>query len=455
MPQSQAKPVLVIQPRRLGDLILTFPLLLKLLTQNPRRPVWVAGQPDFYTPLMPFAPNATFFPVAQLPGLGRQSYETVINLGNDSASALCAETCDASLKIGALQTKAGLFINGYWQLYREGLTQNNRHNPFHWADLFQLDLGCRNYLHSRPRPAGKGRIGLFTGASEAAKRPDVLFWSRLANSLASKGFKPMLLGGPAEAQTGTAIMAQGAKAMNFCGKTDLAQLAVLLKGLDLLITPDTGPMHLADWLSVPVLNLSMGNVSAAETGPLAPGQHILRPAISCAGCWQCDKPELLCRKAFLPAKVAKIAASLAAGDQPKRQPGLELLTAARDDLGLYRLEGQSALRQKLENFWQAAFLHLDSNKYETRLKMAGTSLLAHSPCLATRMRSTFGKLLAYLNRSSRRGQPLPDDFWRNQPWHSRLFAGNIHIGLQNSGFSKASFARALTKIDALQAVLAP
>ena len=82
MPEAQGKPALVIQPRRLGDLILTFPLLLKLQAQNPARPVWVAGQPAFFASLMPFAPSATFFSVAQLPDLEKHSYDTVINLGN-------------------------------------------------------------------------------------------------------------------------------------------------------------------------------------------------------------------------------------------------------------------------------------------------------------------------------------------------------------------------------------
>ena len=36
-------------------------------------------------------------------------------------------------------------------------------------------------------------------------------------------------------------------------------------------------MHLADWLGVPVLNLSMGPVRAHETGPYSPGQLVLMP----------------------------------------------------------------------------------------------------------------------------------------------------------------------------------
>lgn len=446
-------PVLVIQPRRLGDLILAFPLLLRLHNLDPGRPIWLAGQPGFFTPLLPLAPKVTFFPVAALPELARHNFSTIINLGNDAASALATASASAQRKLGPLQTGDGLFINGYWQLYRESLTQNNRHNPFHWADLFSLDFGLPVLRLPGAKPAGRGRIGIFTGASEASKRPEPAFWARLATQLARRGYKPVLLGGPSEAGTGAEIIARGAKAANFCGKTDLSQLAILLKSLDLLITPDTGPMHLADWLGVPVLNLSMGNVSAAETGPTRPGQRILRAAMSCAGCWQCSRGSLACHNAFLPEPVAGFAADLASGATPEAPPGLELLTSSRDDLSLYRLSGQKPLREKLESFWQAAFLYFDSPSFEQRARDAAASLAGESPQITAAMRATLAKMLEKLAAANKRAEPLPSDFWRNQPWHSRLFAGYLQTSLQNSGFAKNAIARVLTEIDFLQATL--
>ena len=92
-------------------------------------------------------------------------------------------------------------------------------------------------------------------------------------------------------------------------------MAAVLRGLDLCITPDTGPMHLADWLGVPVLTLSMGPVHARETGPTAPGQWVLRAAMSCVGCWQCRRSKLYCKQAFSPASVAR--AALAVLENPQ------------------------------------------------------------------------------------------------------------------------------------------
>lgn len=449
------KPVLVLQPRRLGDLILTFPLLQSLQLRFPGHPVQVVARQEFFEPLLPFAPKATFFPLTQLPPLLEQEYEAVINLGGDGKTAIFTSEARADLKLGSLRDKDSLTVNGYWQLYREGLTQNNRHNIFHWADLFRLDLKKAIQARREPARAGRGRIGLFVGASDPAKRPGAQFWAETALWLARLGFKPVLLGGPDDVAMGMAIMAKGAKAANFCGKTSIAQLAALLKTLDLLLTPDTGPMHLADWLGVPVLNISLGNVHAAETGPLAPGQHILRANMSCVGCWHCSRKNLFCRSAFDGRAVARLAEELVAAkpclSRPRR---LELLKTGSDDLGLYRLQGDINLRSQLETFWQSAFLYFADPVHAQRLKIASESLLANQRPVVEHMRSNFGKMLAYMAQSSKRGQPLPADFWRNQPWHSRLFAGNLQMSLQNSAFSRAAFMTALGRIDSLQAVLA-
>lgn len=449
------KPVLVLQPRRLGDLILTFPLLQSLQRRFPGHPLQVVAREEFFKPLLPFAPQAAFFPHTQLAPLLDQAYEAVINLGGDGETACFTGQARSDLKLGCMRANDSLTVNGYWQLYREGLTQNNRHNIFHWADLFRLDITTNAPARKEPVQAARGRIGIFVGASDPAKRPGAQFWAETSLWLARAGLKPVLLGGPQDVAMGMAIMAKGAKAANFCGKTSIAQLAALLKTLDLLLTPDTGPMHLADWLGVPVLNISMGNVHAAETGPLAPGQHILRANMSCVGCWHCNRKNLFCRSAFDGKEVARLATALTRKQSGlPRPPRLELLRSTQDDLGLYRLQGDTNIRSQLEDFWQAAFLYFADPAHESRLKSAANILLEKRPAVAEHMRSGLGKMLAYMAKSGKHGQPLPADFWRNQPWHSRLFAGNLQMALQNSAFSRAAFMTALGRIDRLQEVLA-
>ena len=55
-------PVLILQMQRMGDLILTFPLMGWLQQHAPEHPLWVVSEPSFFQELMELAPKAVFFP---------------------------------------------------------------------------------------------------------------------------------------------------------------------------------------------------------------------------------------------------------------------------------------------------------------------------------------------------------------------------------------------------------
>lgn len=348
-------PVLVLQMQRMGDLVLSFPLLAKLAEAWPGHPLWVVGEERFFKPLLPLSPRATYFRYDNAPVPGPGVFHAVINLSLRPEAASLAGRARTDHLIGPwLDAEGRLFIRGNWQLYRASLICNNRYNRYHWADLNVLDL----LPHARalredwlpPRPlasvsGGKGgRVGLFLGASEAEKHPDAPFWAGLADALLKAGHKPALLGGEAERPLGRATAALlGAPHLDLTGRFSVAALARFIGELDLLITPDTGPMHIASGLGTPVLNLSMGPVNPWETGPSPPGHHVLRPALSCAGCWNCTRESPLCRDRFSPTQAASIAArmfstGLSSPGLSAECRGLELLRTARDEQGLYRLD---------------------------------------------------------------------------------------------------------------------
>jgi hypothetical protein len=71
---------------------------------------------------------------------------------------------------------------------------------------------------------------------------------------------------------------------NELGKTTVAQATALLAASRLLLTNDTGPMHLAVAVGTPVVDLSVGHVDFWETGPYGPGHWVLQPELDCAPC---------------------------------------------------------------------------------------------------------------------------------------------------------------------------
>jgi len=68
------------------------------------------------------------------------------------------------------------------------------------------------------------------------------------------------------------------------GQTSLVGLADVLTGLDALLTPDTGAMHLAAALGVPVVGLFLSSAWCHETGPYGPGHRIWQAVTDCAPC---------------------------------------------------------------------------------------------------------------------------------------------------------------------------
>ena len=465
-----ADPILVLQLHRMGDLILTFPLLMRLRQLWPHNPLWVVAEPIFFEQLMPLAPDAVFFPSSHCKALAQRSYAAAINLSSSPVAAQTMAALDSPLKLGPVANGTGLHIQGFWQLYRAALTQNNHANAFHWADLHLLDLlpnpNLASVGHARPAAAGTRRVGLVLGASESAKRPDAGFWARLALRLVAADLTPVFLGGKGEQQLGQEVVQRtGLAQANMCGKLALREVAALMGTLDLCVTPDTGPMHLADFLGVPVLNLSMGPVHARETGPSAPGQWVLRAAMSCVGCWQCNRGRLFCKQAFLPAPVARIVTEI---HQNLANPGTPAIAAARglalyrtgrDALGLHTLNRVSATpevscRPLLEDAWQAAFLYLYDAAQEPLLRQRLARLRTAHPRLSQSLAERMARLCAVCSGHLKQRSPLPEDFWRRQPGMVRLFTGHLHMFLQNAGFSDQGWRMAVQRLAALAPLFA-
>lgn len=458
-------PILIIQMQRMGDVILTFPLLSRLMLSEPDRPLWVVAEPQFFRELMPLSPNGvTYMGPDMAAPLQRTPLETVINLSHREDAARLAGSVSARSRAGIFRRPSGIYIKGVWALYRHSIVHNNRHNRFHWADLQALDF-LSSSLFGRPawpeprRRAASGRVGLFVGASEPEKRPDAPFWGALARRLAARGAQPVFLGGPDDrALAHEAVLHAGLDGRsNLAGRFRLSELARFFEALDLVVTPDTGPMHLAAWTGTPVLNLSMGPVNAWETAPVPPGHLVLRPALSCAGCWRCAGV-LRCRAAFVPGRVAALILALLRRESPRPLPGLRLFRTARcrglfDLVPIWEKDAARSGREVLSRFWQEWFLACLGGPVPPCGQDAVAAELAAHPELIEALRKAAGRLGENLAAGVRRGTPLDDAFWRALPPVIRPLAGYAHLLLQNGEYGRAAWGDALALAGALAAAL--
>ena len=78
--------------------------------------------------------------------------------------------------------------------------------------------------------------------------------------------------------------------LNLAGRTGLKELAYLYGQCRVLVTTDTGPMHMAAAMNCPVVAL-FGPTSPLRTGPYGPGHRVITSGAACGPCFKktCDQ----------------------------------------------------------------------------------------------------------------------------------------------------------------------
>ncbi|MDR1125446.1 MAG: glycosyltransferase family 9 protein [Deltaproteobacteria bacterium] len=478
---NQEKPILILQMQRMGDLVLSYPLFGWLASALPGAPIWVVGERLFFEGLVDISPPATYFEYSAAKLLQSRSYSLLINLSHRREAALLAGSLASERRVGPRlgpEQAAALHLEGNWQLYRASIAQNNRHNLFHWADLNALDLIPLRQMRRTNWPLPEAqtkrggqlgqsrRIGLFVGASEADKRPDPPFWASLAEKLLKLGFRPVFLGGKGDHELASrAADILKAPALNLCGKFSIKELCLFIKEMELLVVPDTGPMHIAAWLGVPVLNLSLGPVNAWETGPFAPNQYVMRRKLSCVGCWQCGQARVWCKENFSAERAAEVAALLLAGRHDALAglslPGYELYQTRRDENGLFDMRPTTANAPHLarSRFWKLFFLlglkKLPRDAASLQKLAEAAQSLREPQGLEKMLRRHTGALLLQVGRSLR-GQSnslAGDDSWQNLPPLLRPLSSFIQMKLQNENSSRPALLESLALLELFENVV--
>jgi ADP-heptose:LPS heptosyltransferase len=103
----------------------------------------------------------------------------------------------------------------------------------------------------------------------------------------------------------TIARAEPSRCVNLCGATSLPEMVEWIRLADLLITNDTGPMHVAAALGKPVVAL-FGPTEPRRTGPYGQLQNVLRLELPCSPCMKStcyfEKPNE-CLRGLAPAMV--------------------------------------------------------------------------------------------------------------------------------------------------------
>ncbi|GER89119.1 ADP-heptose--LPS heptosyltransferase [Dictyobacter vulcani] len=160
-----------------------------------------------------------------------------------------------------------------------------------------------------------------------SKRWPIPYWARLIDQLIRNDSATVVFtGAPDDKELIAAITARmQEQAINLAGKTSLGQLAALLQRADLVITGDSGPMHIACAVGTAVIAIH-GPTDPALSGPVSPRATILRDDIWCSPCYKAKGAPADCRffttqcmKNITPQHVFNTVETVL-GQSSKRQP---------------------------------------------------------------------------------------------------------------------------------------
>ncbi|HLI09219.1 MAG TPA: glycosyltransferase family 9 protein [Ktedonobacteraceae bacterium] len=129
-------------------------------------------------------------------------------------------------------------------------------------------------------------VGIHTGARAPARRWPAEYFAAVADALARRFDAQIILtGSKDEITTVQEVEARmTARALNVAGQTSLGGLAALISKLDLFITNDTGPSHIASAVDTPSITL-FGPVDPRRWASRDRARHpILRLPVSCSPC---------------------------------------------------------------------------------------------------------------------------------------------------------------------------
>jgi ADP-heptose:LPS heptosyltransferase len=321
---------LIIRFSSIGDIVLTTPVIRCLKKQVPDAEIHFLTKNAFasilehnpYIDHLHLVKNNLEEAIFHLQKLG---FDAIIDLHHNLRSLQVKRGLRKvpAFSFNKLNVEKWLLTNFKWNRmpavhivdrYLQTLESYGVKNDGEGLDYF---IGPNDRVASTDLPTGHlaGYVGLVIGAALATKQLPV---DKLIAICAGIQHPIALLGGPGDAAAGEAIAASNPdKIYNTCGKFTLNESADLVRKAKLIITHDTGLMHIAAAYKKPIISIWGNTVPAFGMGPYygqfkVPQLHFEINDISCRPCSKighakCPKGHFKCMQLQNTAAIAQAA----------------------------------------------------------------------------------------------------------------------------------------------------
>lgn len=312
--------ILILKPSSLGDVIHALPVLRLLRLEFPQAQIdwWILrglmplleGDPDIHR-LIPFdrkdwaKPRHWHAVVRLVRQLRSERYDWILDLQGLARSALLGRACagSGSRFVGVRDWRELVpLLHGEsvprpspqahavdWQ--RALLTHLKVPLRTNWEWIPRRQAAAEQLGREFPEMARNRWIGLQPGARWDNKRWPVARFVELIRLLSRShpGHRIAVFGGPDDRFLGQSLAAADpGRCLDLTGRLSLPGMMEALRCVDLLVTNDTGPMHVAAALGKPVVAL-FGPTDPSQTGPYGQVEFVQR-AEQPPACAPCLKP---------------------------------------------------------------------------------------------------------------------------------------------------------------------
>ena len=308
--------ILIVKPSSLGDVVQALPVLRLLKLAHPGAEIfwWVDSR---YAPLLENDPDLSGVILFERNGwrsprrwlkLGQEilalrahHFDLVIDLQCLARSGAFAWLANGGFLAGLDEPREG--ARGFYDLIVPRPSFGTHAVDWYLAVLPHLGVPVHKqfiWMPGRPevaqavrnrwKPDGVRWVAVQPGARWPDKRWPAEYFADLVRQLAADfpDVRFAVMGGKDERELGAGIAAAAPdRSLNLAGELTLPEMVEWLRLCAVMVTNDTGPMHVAAALGRPVLGL-FGPTDPRRTGPYGQVEHVLRQPPPCAPCFKPD-----------------------------------------------------------------------------------------------------------------------------------------------------------------------